>query len=169
VPAYISIAIVVAYFMVKYHYKKTYIALMSLSILLLCLLRFPFLFPLPGNAVMISKFLGYSELFSQVAPLEKAGEPIIANSIQVASEAAFYLPGRPETYILDDWREYQFWSADLEQAILSGKIKSGLFVVDPADDQDVSKYFKNKILLKTVTYQGRWDTKTLDIYRVWNQ
>jgi len=165
--AYISSSILLAYYIVQHKKKILYGLILILNIVLAIVLRFPNLTPfLPNQAILIRPFFGYHELMEQANAAYHPGDIIISNSYQIASEAAFYLKGQPQSYILNDTREYQYWSQPIIQQIKEGKIKSALFI-GPADTIDQVPLFTHKVLIKQLQYSNSWVQRTLSLYRVY--
>ncbi len=169
-PAYISAVILVSYFIDRFSSKNLFYAIVILSIILTVFMRFPSTTPfLPNNAILKANFMGYNVLAQEAAIYVKPGEIVASNSIQNASELAFYLPGQPETYILaDTHRMYFYWSAPIKQAILAGKIKKAIYIGDPDQLPALHSYFKHVDYVATVKYSDKWVDRQWVIYRAWN-
>jgi len=124
-PAFVSGAIILAYFIYHLHYRKTYIAGVILSIAAIIFIKLPWTAPfIPRQSVLLNQFLGYNVLMQQASHYYKPGDILYADSYQMASEAAFYLPDQPQTYIFlpDQARlhEYQFWLSIAQGLVLPG-------------------------------------------------
>ncbi len=169
-PAYISAVILVSYFIEQHSNRTLFYAITILSIVLMIFIRFPSTTPfLPNNAILKAKFLGYDVLAKQAAAYYQPGDIVASNSIQNASELAFYLPGQPETYILaDTHRMYSFWSAPIKQAIHQGKITSTLYIGEPEAIPALQSYFKNVTFITTVHYTSPWVQREWVVYKAWN-
>lgn len=164
--AYCGGSILLAYYLVTYRKKILCGLILGLSIAIALFLRFPVLTPfLQGNQILLCQCLGYPELYSQANNFYHPGDIVLFDHYRVAGEAAFYLKGQPNVYILNEKGEYRYWSGDILKNIQDEKIKSALFIGNLAN---ITPYFKHQQLLTTLNYEGKWCQKQKPLYRVWN-
>lgn len=169
-PAYISAAVLLAYFIVHFNKRVLFYAIVGLNIVLTIFMRFPQTTPfLPNDAILMTNFLGFKQVIQQAAPYYKHSDIVISNRIQTASLAALYLPNHPQTYILGDThRQYSYWSKSLKAAIRAGKVKSVLYVGEELSSYSFQGYFKHSKVLKKLTYNGEWNSRHWVVIRAWN-
>ena len=143
-PAYVSAIIVLAYWLVKSQWRKTYIVGIAVSVVVIVVVKFPMLFPfMPPKDVLLNKFLGYQQVMQQAAKYYHPGEVVLSDSYQRASEAAFYLPGRPEVYIITPTRKSQItiWSQSIKHQAQQGKIPQALYIGQDSQHHALQQYF----------------------------
>ena len=169
-PAYISAAVLLAYFIVHFNKKVLLYAIVVLNIVLTIFIRFPQTTPfLPDNAILMTNFLGYQQVIQQATPYYKPNDIVVSNRIQTASLVALYLPKHPQTYILaNTHRQYSYWSKSLKTAIRAGQVKSVLYVGEQLSSYAFQGYFKHWRVLKKLTYQGQWNARHWVVIRAWN-
>lgn len=169
-PAYISAAVFMAYFVQQYQRKILLYAIVILSLVLMIFIRFPITTPfLPKDAIILKQFLGYQELIQQAIPYYKKTEIVVSNDRHSAAELALYLPGHPNIYILSNTKhQYAYWSKPIKKAIITGKIKSVLYIGSPSNVNDLKHYFRYQRLLQHLNYNGRWNTRHWVVVDAWN-
>ena len=161
-PAYISAVILLAYWLVTYKCRKTYVIGLLLSVIVILVVKVPWAFPfMPNRDVLLNKFLGYRSIMTQAAPYYRAGDVVLSDAYQSAAEASFYLPGQPPVYIITPTRfsQYTLWSQPVKQAILNGKIRQVLYIGDISQRDSLFHFFKRCHLLKHLDYTGRFNTR----------
>ena len=161
-PAYISAGILLAYWLVTYKCRKTYVIGLLLSVIVILVVKVPWAFPfMPNRDVLLNKFLGYRSIMTQAAPYYRAGDVVLSDAYQRAAEASFYLPGQPPVYIITPTRfsQYTLWSQPVKQAILNGKIRQVLYIGDISQRDSLFHFFKRCHLLKHLDYTGRFNTR----------
>lgn len=170
-PAYISAAILLAYFIVHFNKKVLLYAIVALNIVLTIFMRFPQTTPfLPDNAILLSNFLGFKQVIQQAAPYYEPSDIVVSNRYQTASLTALYLPHHPQTYILGDTHhQYSYWSKPLKAAIRTGKVKSILYVGEQLSYYEFQDYFKHWQVLKKLSYRGQWNSRHWVVIRAWNR
>ena len=168
--AYISGIVLLGYYIVHGKHYKLYYWGIGFSLILIIFMRFPGVIPmLPKDSNLKGKFYGYTELFDQAESVIQPGDIIISNRQQLAAEAAFHLPGQPQTYIIrDDPKQYQFWSADIKKGVLDGKIKSVLYIGDANFVDEMKAYCKQLIFVKKLEYHSAMADRELVVYRCTN-
>lgn len=169
-PAYISAAVLLAYFIVQFKKKYLLYAIVALNIVLTIFIRFPQTTPfLPKSAVLMRNFLGFKYSIEAAKPFYKPQDIVVSNRIQTASLVALYLPGHPQTYILaDTHRQYSYWSKPIKTAIKTGKIKSILYVGEQLPSYAFQNYFHHWKILKKITYNGQWISRHWVVIHAWN-
>ena len=143
-PAYVSAIILLAYWLVKGQWRKTYIVGTAVSVVVIIVVKFPMLFPfMPPKDVLLNKFLGYQQVMQQAAKYYHPGEVVLSDSYQRASEAAFYLPDRPEVYIITPTRTSQItmWSQSIKHQAQQGNIPQALYIGQDSQHHALQKYF----------------------------
>jgi 4-amino-4-deoxy-L-arabinose transferase-like glycosyltransferase len=172
-PSYVSIVILVSYFIQRYDKKRLFFLITVSNLVFLVLIRFPSATPfLPHRSILLTKFLGYKSMAQQAAPVYLKyyrTNIVVSDSYADASELALYLPSQPETYILGGKQnQYYYWTLAIQARIHAGKIKSALYIGNESGIAILHKYFKNIIFIKMLNYHGRWNNRHWVIYRAWN-
>ena len=169
-PAYISAAILVAYFICQYQLRVLFYSLMTLSVILMIFVRFPVITPfIPKDAIILNQFLGYKQLIQQAESVYKPSDLVVSADRHMTAELALYLPGQPKVYILNNTKhQYAFWSVPIKKAILQGKIKSVLYIGPPNNNAVLAHYFKQQRFIKNLNYHGTWTSRHWVVIRAWN-
>jgi 4-amino-4-deoxy-L-arabinose transferase-like glycosyltransferase len=163
-PAYLALIPLLAYFFIKFEYKKTLIAGSIISILIVLVMKFPLLFGLEGKANFHDRLFGPYEVAKIVKPYLKTDDAIFSYHYAFASVLAFYLDKPYSTYVPYPSRfsQYDIW--DMQGDF---KKQSGIFI----DRSDISKRLENDFkkveLIKKVDLEKKgFRPKTYYIYRV---
>ncbi len=168
VPAYISGAILLAYWIRKCNHRWVYYAGINLTILMVALVKYPEVFPhLPKKLVMKQQFMGYKEIFRQAGRYtENPDTVILSDSYQHASEAWYYLPGRPEVHILTPTRisMYDFWLGDLAKRPL----KDAVFFGSDENAMALHRFYAHVDLIDSLRYKNRYVEREIRVYRCAN-
>jgi hypothetical protein len=168
VPAYLTGAVLLAYWIEKFNRRWIYYAGIALTVLMVVLIKFPEAVPnLPKNLVMKRQFLGYKELFQQGRRyVQDPGLVILSDSYQDASEAWYYLGGKREVFILSPGRvtEYDFRRGDLARAP-----RDAVFFGDEEDAMSLRNLYRRIELVDILRYQNRFVDREMRVYRCSNQ
>ncbi len=160
-PAYFSAIILLAHLIQKYHYRKTYIAILAVCLLYLMVLRIPVLTSgVPAARHFFIRLYGYPAMMQQADSVVKQGDLILADSYQTASEASFYLKGQPPVYILGRGRisAYTYWS----RVLAKQPLKQAWYIgQNPPSLED---YFHQCEFVQNLEYQGSMGSKQLVLY-----
>ncbi|ACL70631.1 ArnT family glycosyltransferase [Halothermothrix orenii] len=169
-PAYITAAIILAYWIDKHKLKKFFIAGLIMAIFLIIVMRFPEFIPgYPEQAVLKKDFYGHNFIYSEASQYLGPGI-ILSDSYQNASEAQFYLKGRPEVYIITQTRysNYNLWSKEVKENIENGEIKEAIYIGASDKKDELLTYFDDVYLLDRIKYNGRFVQRLFYVYRCYN-
>ena len=164
-PAYVTGAVLLAYWLGQANMKKIIAAGMILGVFMTLLLRLPEIVPvLPARAVMKARLTGQDMLYRQVG--DHLGAPaglIFASDYKIAALASYYLPGRPEVNVLPPSRKSQFdyWREGIKASVGSDAIYMG-----PAGQEaHLLKWFDTIASSHAITIRDRFETKEITVYR----
>lgn len=117
-PAFISACIAVAYLIKREAMKKTMIAGVILSLLMMMVIRFPLMFGLSGEQNPHNRIFGFQEVAYHIQPIVE-GE-VFADHLTLASTLTYYL--KKEVYIPTQTRTSQFdwWHKDMDYRSMHG-------------------------------------------------
>jgi len=168
VPAYITGIILLAYWVDKLKNKWLYYLGIALTIILLMLVKFPEVFPfLPAQAVMKSQFYGYDVLFKEGSKyIKDKNAVILSDRYQNASEAWYYLEGKPPVYILTPARvsNYTYWKDELNKE----QIKEAVFFGEEDNLEELKKIFERVELVDVLKYDNRFIHREYKVYKCYN-
>ncbi len=132
------------------------------TLLTVIFFKTPELIPfIPGELVLKQKFLGYDQLFA--APLDQGAAFVISDQYENASVIAYYLPQRPEVYILESSpvSQYTFWRDRL--ARFMGQ--DALWIGEDKPSAAVLAAFAAVEPLQTLVYENRFGIKRYNVFR----
>ncbi|MDF2500887.1 MAG: glycosyl transferase family 39 [Anaerosporomusa subterranea] len=120
---------------------------------------------MPSELVMKNKFLGYDHLFS-AADLRRSDEFVLSDNYENASAVAYYLPGRPEVYILETapLNQYTFWHDRLSDLIG----RNAIWIGEDEPTAAVISAFSRVEHFRTLVYENRFGTKRFNVFRCSN-
>lgn len=161
-PAMISGSVLLAYWLLQAGKVKIIRWAGIFTLLAVIFFKTPEIVPfMPGELVMKNKFLGYDQLFS--TSLYRSDEFIISDYYENASVIAYYLPGRPDVYILDSSpvSQYTFWRDRLED--FTGK--NAVWIGEDKPSPTVISAFAQVEPLRTLVFENQFGTKRYHVFR----
>lgn len=163
-PAYISGSILLAYWLRTLRWRRGLVAAgVIVTVALTLMVRLPGLFPfLPPSAVLKSQFDGNDIVFRQAGRDVPPGVPVLSDSYQNASLAAYYLPGQPSVYIVTPSRPSQF---DYWPRPSRDKLGQAVFIGEGDDRVALAQAFDKVVPADVVVYRNRNISKTYRVYR----
>ncbi len=164
VPAYLTGAVLLAYWLEKLNRRWVYYAGIALTVVMVVMIKFPEVFPtLPKNLVMKKQFLGYKEIFERGKQYIRDPELVIlSDDYQDASEAWYYFGGTREVFILSPGRvtEYDFRRGDLARSP-----KDAVFFGDEEDAASMGHIYRRIELVDILRYRNRFVEREMRVYR----
>jgi len=170
-PAYITATVILAYYIDKFEYKKLYRAGLLIAVILLVIVRFPMLIPgFPEESILLNKFAGYNKIYAHAGEYIEQDEIILSDSYQNAAIAEYYLPGKPEVYIITKSRisNYNYWSKEIKEKIKNGRVKAAVFIGQQKPVAELKRYFENVKRENVITYDGKNIVRNYFIYKCRN-
>ena len=163
VPAYITGAILLAYWVEKLNRRWVYYAGVTFTVIMVVMVKFPEAFPnLPKQLVLKQQFMGYREIFRQGRKYTP-DRVILSDSYQHASEAWYYLGRQSEVYVLTPTRisMYDFWRGDLAQS----PMKEAVFFGDEQNAMRLRRFYARVEPIDVLQYRGRFGSREMSVYR----
>ncbi len=167
-PAYITATIILAYYIDKLSLKRLYTAAMVVAVMLLIIVRFPFVIPgFPEEAVLLGRAYGFDKIFARSGAYITEGEVVLSDSYQNASLAQYYLPERPRTYIITSARisNYNYWSEGIKNNIETKKIKNAIYIGQKDAGDELKRFFENVKLETVLSYSGKFVDRKYFLYK----
>ena len=158
-PAYVSGAVLTAYFLASRGMKKTFVAGVAVALFLSLAARAALLFWLP---VVQDRMYGNKEAVAMLERHRRAGDALYAYHLTLAALTTYYAPGHPAVRIPTPTRfsQYDMWDDGTPYA-------PGLYLSDGEMADALQKRFGRVDLVDTLTVQrGLHGTKTYRLYRV---
>jgi len=164
-PAYLSIIILMGYFIEKYRLRIYCYIGMVLSVIAFIVFIYPGFSP-----VFVSKFIGYNTLMQTANQYVPEGSIILSDNYQDASEAEFYMTGRPTVYVLTPTRfsQYDLWATPAVVQKIQSSTQPVFFVGTNDMMGELGEYFNTLALMQTINYNHDGVNLTLYIIRCSN-
>ncbi len=120
---------------------------------------------LPPKRDPVKVMVGWEKLGKEVSGLYRRGDIILSDRYQISAELAFYVEGRPRTFVFHRGRRTQYY---LWRGMLSGyKGKDGLFVTEGSLPEGVKRSFVSFEFVKDVEVYWRGErVRRFRIYRL---
>ncbi|MCX5774078.1 MAG: glycosyltransferase family 39 protein [Fusobacteria bacterium] len=164
-PAYLSIVILMGYFIEKYRLRIYCYIGMVLSIIAFIILIYPGYSP-----VLVSKFKGYNTLMQAANAYVPSGSIILSDNYQDASEAEYYMTGRPRVNVLTPTRfsQYDLWATSKVVQNIQNSTQPIYFVGTNDMMGALGDYFNTLSLVQTINYNHEGVNLTLYIIQCAN-
>jgi len=164
-PAYLSIVILMGYFIEKYRLRVYCYIGAVFSIIAFVILIYPGYSP-----VLISKFKGYNVLMQSADQYVPDNAIILSDNYQDASEAEYYMTGRPTVYVLTPTRfsQYDLWATPNVIKTIQNSSQPIYFVGTNDMMADLGEYFNTLALMQTINYNHQGVNLTLYIIQCSN-
>lgn len=167
-PAYITGVVLLAYWLDQVNKRWICYVGIVLTIVLLALVKFPEIFPfLPPNAVIKSQLYGYDAIFKEGSKyVEDKDMVVLSDRYQNASEAWYYLKGKPQAHILTPARvsNYDYWRKELDKE----KIEKAVYFGEEDNEDNLKKIFAKVELVDVLKYQNRFIQREFKVYKCYN-
>jgi 4-amino-4-deoxy-L-arabinose transferase-like glycosyltransferase len=162
-PAMISGSVLLGYWLVQTGKDRLIYWAGAFTLLAVVFFKGPELVPfMPSELVMKNKFLGYDHLFV-AEDIRRSDEFVLSDNYENASVAAYYLPGRPEAYIVetDPVSQYTFWRYRLGN--LTGK--DAVWIGEGEPSETVNLAFARVEPSQILVYENQFGTKRFNVFR----
>lgn len=162
-PAMISGSVLLAYWLEKEGKQRLIRWAAAFCLAVILVFKGPELLPfLPAEIVMKSQFMGYDRLFGSTK-LQPQGELVISDNYKTASELAYYLPGRPAVYILDDApvSQFTFW----QNRLRGSAGREAVWIGEGEPSPRVRTLFERVERTQTITFRNRFTNKEYHVFR----
>ncbi len=162
-PAFVSGGIAVAYLISKAGLKKSFLAGLAFSLLLVVAARFPLALGLRDAKNPHERLFGYEELAREIQKFDKGGD-VFADHLTTASVLTYHL--KKQVFIPTDTRRSEFdrWQKDVNMSA-----KSGVYVSKEGRIEELKKIWqKSELIEEFHPKKDGFREKTFYIYRVTN-
>lgn len=150
IPAFIGTLVLIGYMIIKYNMKKTFKYGLILSIILVVLLKFSPILPVPAQFNIAERLIGYKEAVLMLEKYIKKDDLIFSDHLTTASMISFYLKEHTNAHINVPSRFSQYTIWDKEDGIFDYNKEGVYFGMKNMFDYLSEKYSK-VILLDTIT------------------
>ena len=169
-PAYLSAAILLAYFIERDQCIKLYKLGIAVAIIAIVFLKLPWIYSFYTDkhvaAPIARNFFGYPALIQEAAPLYPANAILVSDYHRNIAEADFYLPKHPVIYQIPSWirdSQYTLWSQSMIATIKQGRVKEVWYIGGTEGPHIVflQTYFKHCVIVKKISYHGQFNDRDM--------
>ncbi len=161
-PAFVSACVVVGYLIAKKEMKKTFIAGLIVSLVVVFAARFPLALGLENAKNPHERLFGYEEVASHIGAMD--AQNVFADHLTLASALSYHL--KQDVFIPTQTRKSEFdkWQKGVDFAS-----KSGVYISKDDRAGELKKIWKNATLIEEFkAKKSGFRDKTFYIYRVSN-
>ncbi|PCJ31968.1 MAG: hypothetical protein COA99_16750 [Moraxellaceae bacterium] len=184
-PASISAFALVGYFVVAFNLKKTLYAGVTLTLIIMALIKFPMLTPdtLTPVKLLQARLVGFNTVKDQLDPairledydyllIKDLHDADVVYELRAAEKSMIVTDSRFSQY--DLWREAEFklpeekWREMLADPMIKFPMKNALYIGSADRGTQLRSLFTEVNLLQVLRYEDPWVAKTYYVYSVNN-